>query len=86
MLCDLLFEENFSKRPKVNGYKDEKPVLIVHWTDDTVVPVSYSDKAQSTYKNSTLKKIKWWGHWFEGKDFDTSVKYIWEFLESLWAL
>ena len=66
--------------------KDEKPVLIVHWTDDSVVPVSYSDKAQSTYKNSTLKKIKWWGHWFEGKDFDTSVKYIWEFLESLWAL
>jgi len=66
--------------------KDEKPVLIVHWTDDSVVPVSYSDKAQSTYKNSILKKIKWWGHWFEGKDFDTSLKYIWEFFESLWVL
>ena len=66
--------------------KDEKPVLIVHWTADSVVPISYSDKAHSTYKNSTYKKIRWWGHWFTWKEFDSSLNYIKEFLEELWAI
>ena len=66
--------------------KDEKPVLIIHWTADSVVPISYSAKAHSTYKNSTYKKIRWWGHWFTWKDFNTSLEYIKDFLETMWAI
>jgi hypothetical protein len=65
--------------------KDEKTVLIVHWTADSVAPISYSEQAQSTYKHSTLKTIQWWAHWFSGKQFDESLGYVREFLQSLWV-
>ena len=65
---------------------DTKPVLIVHWTADTVVPISYSEKAHKTYRNSTFKKIEWWKHWFSWKYFDVSVDYVKEFLRNIWVL
>jgi len=66
--------------------KDEKPVLIVHWTADPIVNISYSEKADSIYKNSTFRKIQWWYHWFSWNQFEESVRYIQEFLEDLGVL
>jgi hypothetical protein len=66
--------------------KDQKPVLIVHWTTDPIVPISYSEKANSMYYDSSLKKIQWWGHWFSGKYFDSSLRYVRNFLKDLWIL
>ena len=66
--------------------KDEKPVLIVHWTLDPIVALSYAEKADETYKNSTLKKIEWWWHWFSGKYFDESVEYVLDYLQELWII
>ena len=66
--------------------KDEKPVLIVHWTSDPIVNISYSEKASQTYKNCTFKKIQGWYHWFSGAGFNESVKYVVEFLEKLWII
>ena len=66
--------------------KDEKPVLILHWTSDPIVPISYSEKANKTYHNNSFQKIYWWVHWFTGRHFDTSLKHIKEFLKNIWII
>ena len=66
--------------------KDEKPVLILHWTSDSIVPISYSEKANRTYRNSSFYKIYRWSHWFTGRYFDDSLIYIKEFLKSNWII
>lgn len=42
----------------------QKPVLILHGTNDTVVPISYSQRAAETYPNAELVTYKGEGHGF----------------------
>ena len=52
----------------------ENPVLIVHGTQDPVVPLSYSGRAVETYPDARLEIIEGAGHGFYwGESFDRSV-------------
>lgn len=65
------------------------PVLILHGTADTVVPIEYSQRAAELYKNARLEKISGASHGFNSEnyslvDYDKTVdKHILEFLASL---
>lgn len=60
--------------------KYKGPVLIVHGTDDKVVPLDYSKRAVETYKNATLKIIDKAGHGFNPKERILSNQYVKVFL------
>lgn len=47
---------------EIKGY--DKKVLIIHGTDDKVVPIDYSRKAVETYSNAQLEVIEGAGHGF----------------------
>lgn len=55
----------------INIYQDiqgfTKDVLIVHGDNDTLVPISYSEKAVKVYKSAKLTVIKDSGHGFYGE-------------------
>lgn len=42
----------------------QKPVLILHGTNDNIVPISYSQRAAKTYPNAELVTYKGEGHGF----------------------
>ena len=58
------------------------PVLIMHGTNDKVVPIEYSERAEKIYKDVTLKKIEGAGHGFKPAEKEVADKYMWEFLTS----
>ena len=62
----------------IGKYKGK--VLIVHGTDDKVVPLDYSRRAQSTYQNAELKIIDKAGHGFKPEERVLSNQYVREFL------
>lgn len=57
------------------------PVLLLHGNRDPLVDYSYSEKADSIYKNSKLIIIDGAEHGFYGENFDLAVKYIFDFLQ-----
>ena len=64
----------------IRAYRN--PVLIIHGTDDPVVPLSYSERAAETYENAELKIIKGAGHGFYwGEPFVLSMEYTISFLK-----
>lgn len=63
----------------IGNYKGR--VLIVHGTDDKVVPLDYSKRAQQTYDNATLKIINKAGHGFKPAERVLSNEYVREFLK-----
>lgn len=56
------------------------PVLIVHGDADSVVPVSYSQRAAQVYQDCELEIISGAGHGFTGDAYDQSVRYALDFL------
>lgn len=64
----------------IGNYKGH--VLIVHGTDDKVVPLDYSKRAQQTYNNATLKIIERAGHGFNPFERTLSNQYVKEFLSN----
>lgn len=63
----------------IGNYKGN--VLIVHGTDDKVVPVDYSKRAQQTYQNAELKIIEKAGHGFNPRERLLSNQYVKDFLQ-----
>lgn len=63
----------------IGNYKGN--VLIVHGTDDKVVPVNYSKRAQQTYQNVELKIIEKAGHGFNPRERLLSNQYVKDFLQ-----
>ncbi len=57
------------------------PVLLIHGTSDSIVPISYSRKANSIYSDSELVEIAGAGHGFYGADFDKAMHETSEFLQ-----
>lgn len=47
----------------------EKPVLIFHGTADSLVPLSYSERAEDSYKEAELVIVEWrtWLLWGAGR-------------------
>lgn len=62
----------------IGSYKGR--VLIVHGTDDKVVPLEYSKRAAETYGNATLKIIEKAGHGFTPNERLLSNQYVNAFL------
>lgn len=63
----------------IGSYKGN--VLIIHGTDDKVVPLDYSKRAENTYEHATLKIINKAGHGFKPHERVLSNQYVREFLQ-----
>ena len=61
---------------KYNG-----PVLIMHGTDDIIVPETYSEKANKKFKHSKLYIFKHAGHDFKGQYVTRANRLITDFLK-----
>lgn len=62
----------------IGNYKGN--VLIVHGTDDKIVPLDYSKRAQQTYEHAELKIIEKAGHGFNPRERSLSNQYVRDFL------
>ena len=75
----------FEKSLDYDVYQDIKnydgKVLIVHGTNDTTAPISYSRKAVETFPNAVLKEIQGAGHGFSGAQQEEATKYIVDFVK-----
>lgn len=58
-------------------------VLLLHGSADSIVPVSYSDRAQEVYEDVEYYVLDGAGHGFYGSAFDEAVKYIFEYLQEI---
>lgn len=58
------------------------PVLIVHGNEDSIVPVSYAERAAETYANAELHILDGAGHGFYGSDFEQTVTWMLDFLSA----
>lgn len=65
----------------------DKPVLIVHGTNDRTVPISYSEKAQTIYSDCELKKILGAGHGFNAANYSVTDydSLVWGFVDEYLA-
>ena len=74
---DALATDIFSYLPKYTG-----PVMMVHGTEDEVVPLAYSEKAVNLFPNAVLYKREGAHHGFFGEDFefarDTALEFVLE--------
>lgn len=60
----------------------DKDVLIIHGDEDSIVPLSYSEKAVEVYDSARLEVLPGAGHGFYGSDAEQAVTWILEYLES----
>ena len=75
---EKLFKYNLLKTAtKYNG-----PVLILHGSDDIIVPETYSEKANKKFKHSRLHIIKRAGHEFKGEHKKEAIGLIDDFLNN----
>ena len=58
------------------------PVLIIHGTDDPVVPIDYSKRAALTYRNAQLRIINKAGHGFNPQQRIMANQYVRQFLSN----
>lgn len=58
------------------------PVLIVHGDADTLVPISYAERASQTYADCTLKVISGAGHGFLGESLRAACEAVADFVKS----
>lgn len=65
----------------IGSYKGR--VLIIHGTDDAVVPLEYSTRAAETYDDATLKIIDKAGHGFNPAERTLSNRFVKEFLSQV---
>lgn len=63
----------------------DKEVLLLHGDQDSIVPLSYSEKALEYYPLAELKVISGAGHGFYGENADLAVGYILEYLDKRMA-
>ena len=56
------------------------PVLMIHGDQDAVVPIGYSEKALSVYRDVRLTVIPGAGHGYDGADSAAAREYSIEFI------
>jgi dienelactone hydrolase len=74
---DLL---NYDIYRAISSYK--KDVLLIHGDADSIVPLSYSEKAVWVYDSAILKVIPDAGHGFSGKNAEQAISWILEYLNT----
>ncbi len=60
----------------------DRDVLLIHGDADSIVPLSYSERALEVYPSARLEVISGAGHGFGGVDFARAMDYILEYLET----
>ena len=60
-----------------------KPVLIIHGTDDPVVPISYSERAAAGYPDARMTALPGEGHGFSPEGSAEAMKLAYRFMEDL---
>lgn len=63
----------------------EGPVLIIHGSDDSVIPISYSRRAARTYRNCEYHTIRHGTHGFSGPAYDEAMSYLLDFVARVCA-
>lgn len=58
-------------------------VLLLHGSADSIVPVSYSDRAAEVYEDAEYYVIDGAGHGFHGAAFDEAVRYVFDYLQEI---
>ena len=64
----------------------DKPVLIMHGTEDTIVPAAYSERAARTYAQATFLPLRGAGHGFRGDAFEQSMDAVAAYLRQIHIL
>lgn len=64
----------------ISAYK--KDVLLIHGDTDSIVPLSYSEKAVEAYDSARLEVLPGAGHGFYGSDAEQAVDWMQEYLEA----
>ena len=59
-----------------------KDILILHGDEDSIVPLSHSEKAVEVYSSAQLKVLPGAGHGFYGNDAEQAIGYITEYLNT----
>lgn len=62
------------------------PVLIIHGSDDDLVPLSYSEQAVRVYPDARLEIIRGAGHGFGPADAQTALELMMDFLQQIGIL
>ena len=60
-----------------------KKVLIIHGSDDSIVPYSYSERAKKTFPNAKLIRIEGADHGFRGEDHIYSANLSVQFVKKI---
>lgn len=60
----------------------DKDVLLIHGDADSIVPLSYSEKAVEVYDSAQLKILPGAGHGFYGKDAEQAITWTLEYLKT----
>lgn len=60
----------------------DKDVLLIHGDADSIVPLSYSEKAAELYDSARLEVLPGAGHGFYGKDAEQAAAWVLEYLEA----
>ena len=60
----------------------DRDVLLIHGDADSIVPLSYSERALEVYPSARLEVISGAGHGFDGEDFALALDYILEYLQA----
>ena len=66
---------------EIGNYTDK--VLLLHGSADSIVPVSYSDRAAEVYSDVEYHVIDGAGHGFSGTAFDEAVRYVFDYLQQI---
>ena len=66
---------------EIGNYTDK--VLLLHGSADSIVPISYSDRAAEVYEDVDYHVIDGAGHGFSGSAFDEAVRYVFDYLQQI---
>lgn len=66
---------------EIGNYTEK--VLLMHGSADSIVPISYSERAAEVYENVDYYVIDGAGHGFSGGAFDEAVRHIFDYLQEI---
>lgn len=66
---------------EIGNYTDK--VLLMHGSADSIVPLSYSDRAAEVYEDVEYYVIDRASHGFSGSAFDEAVRHIFDYLQEI---
>jgi fermentation-respiration switch protein FrsA (DUF1100 family) len=60
----------------------DKDVLLIHGDADSIVPLSYSERALKSYASARLEVLPGAGHGFSGEDANQAIRWMLEYLNT----